>query len=288
MRIQWMLGMFMWLLLCGCAGMTAAGPHPPEAAERPPVAEDERYEEPEYEVVPFTSGNLVRSEDEAQITLANYSYQTLLLALHNQDKVSPEDEEAAERNIEAFNARMRSIHKDLAAQGETIAASALDAYNEFGSLSSEYEDSADMEAVFCGDIISVRLHRSSYTGGAHPNRYTASYLFDLASGQFIDPTQIADDPEAFRTGGAELLLKKAESHAERNAFWEDYPDVIARWNEGAVQFSEEGMTVTYSPYEMGPYSIGEVEFSLSWDELSPLLGESGLARLEGGGLQEAP
>lgn len=288
MRIQWMLGMFMWLLLCGCAGMTAVGPHPPEAAERPPVAEDERYEEPEYEVVPFTSGNLVRSEDEAQITLANYSYQTLLLALHNQDKVSPEDEEAAERNIEAFNARMRSIHKDLAAQGETIAASALDAYNEFESLSSEYEDSADMEAVFCGDIISVRLHRSSYTGGAHPNRYTASYLFDLASGQFIDPTQIADDPEAFRTGGAELLLKKAESHAEKNAFWEDYPDVIARWNEGAVQFSEEGMTVTYSPYEMGPYSIGEVEFSLSWDELSPLLGESGLARLESGGLQEAP
>lgn len=288
MGIQWMLGILTCLLLCGCAGMAAADPLLLETEAPLPAVMKEQYDEPEYEIIPFTSGNLVRSEDGTETILANYNYQTLLLALHNQDEVSSEDAEAAQRNIETFNSKMRSIHEDLAKQGADIAADALNAYKEFGPFSAEYEDSADMEAVFCGDIISVCLHRSSYTGGAHPNRYTASYLFDLASGQFIDPTQIADDPEAFRAGAAELLLEKAEVHEKKDAFWQDYPDVLARWNESAVQFSEEGMTVTYSPYEMGPYSIGEVRFSLSWDDISPLTGESGLARLKSAGPSGEP
>ena len=44
--------------------------------------------------------------------------------------------------------------------------------------------------------------------GAHPNRYTSSFLFDLESGQFINPIQIAENPESFRTGAADLILSR--------------------------------------------------------------------------------
>lgn len=265
--------------LSGCAGMAISDPAPlaetalslsaPEAAEE--------FEEPEYEIVPLSSGSQVRSEDETVVAI--YNYQTILLNLHNEGAVSPEDEEAAQRNLEAFNNKMRAVHGELTEQGGAFGDDALAAYEEFGPLSAEYEDDVDMGADFCGDIISVVLHRSSYTGGAHPNRYAASYLFDLAAGQFIDPTQIAEDPEAFRAGAAELLLEKADAHPERDAFWQDYADIISHWNEGTVQFGGEGMHVIYSPYGLGPYVLGDVELSLTWEELEPLIGPSGMERL---------
>lgn len=265
--------------LSGCAGMAISDPAPlPETARSlsaPEMAEE--FEEPEYEIVPLSSGSQVRSEDEAVVAV--YNYQTILLNLHNEGAVSPEDGEAAQRNMEAFNGKMRAVHGELTEQGGAFGEDALAAYEEFGPLSAEYEDDVDMGADFCGDIISVVLHRSSYTGGAHPNRYAASYLFDLAAGQFIDPTQIAEDPEAFRTGAAELLLEKADAHPERDAFWQDYADIISHWNEGTVRFGGEGMHVVYSPYGLGPYVLGDVELSLSWEELEPLIGPSGMERL---------
>ena len=268
------------LILSACAGMAISDPAlqaADGARSLPAPAAAEGYEAPEYEAIPFTSGGQVRAEDETVVAVSNY--QTLLLGLRNEGALSPEDAQAAQRNIEAFNGKMRSVHGDLAEQGASFGEDALAAYAAFGPLPEEYEDDAEMEAEFCGDIVSAVLRRDSYTGGAHPNRYTASYLFDLAAGQFIDPTQIAEDPEAFRTGAAALLLEKAEAHPSRDGFWQDYAEILTRWNEGAVQFGGEGMRVTYSPYGLGPYAIGEVELSLDWEELEPLIGPSGMERL---------
>lgn len=283
-------GLFALLVACAvalsaCAGMAISDPAPPAETARslsaPEVAEE--FEKPQYEVVPLSSGSQVRSEDETVVAI--YNYQTILLNLRNEGSVSPEDEETAQRNMEAFNSKMHAVHAELAEQGTAFGEDALAAYEEFGPLSAEYEDDADVGADFCGDIISVVLRRSSYTGGAHPNRYAASYLFDLAAGQFIDPTQIAEDPEAFRAGAAALLLEKADGHPEQDAFWQDYADILAHWNEGTVRFNEEGMEVIYSPYELGPYAIGEVELSLGWEELEPLIGPSGMERLGRGGTE---
>lgn len=292
MKHQWILLTAACLLLTACAGRAASDPMPlmEEAsadavtASQPP----EEYEEPEYEVIPLVYGDQFRTGDEGGEVLGYYNYQTISLALRNGAAISPADAETAARNIAAFNSKMEALSRELVEQGKAMAADAEAVYQEFGSLTAEYEDSADLGANFCGSIISVYLHRSNYTGGAHPNHYTASYLFDLALGQFIDPIQLAEDPEVFRTGAAALLLEQAEAHEAREMFWEDYADVIARWNESAVQFTEEGMRVTYSPYEIGPYAIGEVEFVLSWEELLPLIGESGAARLGRGASEAQP
>lgn len=44
-------------------------------------------------------------------------------------------------------------------------------------------------------------------------------------------------------------------------------------------FDSEGMTVVYSPYELGPYALGTVELKVGYDELTELLGPGGLERL---------
>ena len=62
-------------------------------------------------------------------------------------------------------------------------------------------------------------------------------------------------------------------------FWTDYAEIIARWNEGSAVFDGEGMLVIFSPYELGPYSMGSVELRLSYEELADLVGPGGMARL---------
>lgn len=258
------------LFLAAHAGFGAAPPAEREQVLSMPTAAAE-YQRPDYAVTPVSASGAFRAKD-GKREVASYSCQTLRLSLKNPEELSQAEREAGERNIAAFNTKMEAVQEDLVRQGEAMASDALAAWDDFGSLTASYEDEAAMDGVFCGDILSACLYRWSYTGGAHPNSYADSYLFDLRIGQFIDPTQVAEDPEAFRAGAAELLLEKAEAHGERESFWKDYADVIARWNEGTVQFTGEGMRVIYSPYELGPYSVGEVELLLTYEELTPLLG----------------
>lgn len=266
------------LLLTGCTGLAASEPMPLAAGEPEMQAAVEIYQAPAYEIIPLTAGEQIRSEDQADKTLAVCNYQTVLLALRNEDDVSPADRETARRNIEAFNAKMEDLLAESREYGLSVGEDARTAYKE-GFLREEYYDDMTASAAFVGELISVQVDRGSYTGGAHPNRYTSGLLFDLRTGQFIDPAQLADDPAAFQSGAAELLLEKAEAHPERKAFWQDYPDIIARWSEGTVLFDETGMRIVYSPYELGPYAMGDIEFRLNWEELAPVLGPGGMAWL---------
>ena len=53
----------------------------------------------------------------------------------------------------------------------------------------------------------------------------------------------------------------------------------AEFSRITVLFDGEGMTVVYSPYELGPYAMGTVELKASYEELAQLLGPGGLERL---------
>lgn len=213
---------------------------------------------------------------------ARYSCQLLMLTVSNQDRLSPEDGAVAARCAENFNSKMHSIMIDAVSAGQTMRELAEGVH----SAAETYYNETEAGYVQTGQIVSVRVDNGSYTGGAHPNRYAVSYLFDLEAGQFIDPLQLADDPEAFRAGAEALLLEKAEEHQAFDSFWEDYPDLIARWNEGTVLFDDEGIKVVCSPYEIAPYGMGDVELSLTWEELEPLIGPSGMERLGRGAADE--
>lgn len=261
------------LLLAACAGLAASDPVPLPGPEEP---EEEAYEAPQYELEPTEAVQKFCAEDGTE--LASYRYVLPSLRVSNWEALSQEDQEKAEQAVAAYNAVMNSLMEDCVERGEAMYGDALEAYqNQW--LTAQYCDEVDYAGQQMGDLLSNSLSVYTYTGGAHPNHYKTSYLFDLRSSQFIDPTLVAEDPEAFRTEAAALLVEKAEGHSEHTSFWEDYAEVISHWNEGTVLFDGEGMQVVYSPYELGPYAIGEVVLRLDWEELSPLIGESGMELL---------
>ena len=158
------------------------------------------YEEPDYQFEQITA-----QETYSNGGTARYSCQLLLLSIPNLERLSPEDAMAAERNMENFNSRMHSLMEAYTDRAVQLMEELTD------SRGGPYYDETSTSCTLTGQIISVQLDYSSYTGGAHPNRYTEGFLFDLRAGQFTDPAQIADDPASFLKGTAELLLEKAEA-----------------------------------------------------------------------------
>ena len=67
-------------------------------------------------------------------------------------------------------------------------------------------DELTAEGLQTGDIYSVSLYNYSYMGGVHPNETYFSRTFDLSRGAYIDPLEVADDPELFRATVTDLLL----------------------------------------------------------------------------------
>lgn len=234
--------------------------------------------EPAYQINPVDE-EVTYTAGDGRI-LANTSYQVLKLSVSNLEELSEVGAEKALQTTENFNQRMDNRLNSASAYGLELKEMAEDAYAA-GFFDNAYSDTVRAEAALQGRLYSIRFTSSSYSGGAHPNSYTDSYLFDLDMGQYIDPAQVADDPVAFQAGAAKLLLEKAREQDEdvRAGYYPEYADVISRWYDGTVLFDSEGMTVVFSPYELGPYAMGTVELKLSYEEIQDLLGPGGMARL---------
>lgn len=242
------------------------------------VLQETAWEKPSYRLESTTEREEYTTEDGTLIL--STSYELLCLAVDNEEAISPADRAAADQVAENFNEQMsarmdatRELHRGTMQDAQM-------AYDG-GWAGEAYVDETSACAEVVGRVISVRLDNYSYYGGAHPNQYTVSLNFDLDTGRTIDPAQLADDPESFRTGVTKLLVEKADSMGEEytSSYWSDYRDILARWNEAAVLFGESGMTVHYSPYEIGPYAMGELELVVGYNELEPMLGSGGMEKL---------
>ena len=134
-------------------------------------------------------------------------------------------------------------------------------------------------------LVSVAGEYYSYTGGAHPNTVLMAWNFDLKTGAFFVPEQLAGDGEAFSQAvSAEIVRQIGETAAEYDLtaaemFWENYEEIAAGWSSYAVSFDETGMTVGFSPYELAAYAAGSQVFRLPYDLLAPHLGDYGRAVL---------
>lgn len=134
-------------------------------------------------------------------------------------------------------------------------------------------------------LVSVAGDYYSYTGGAHPNTVLMAWNFDLETGAFFVPEQLAGDGEAFSKAVSEEIVRQiGETAAEYDLtaaemFWENYEEIAAGWSSYAVSFDETGMTVGFSPYELAAYAAGPQVFHLSYDLLAPHLSDYGRAVL---------
>lgn len=263
------------LAVCLCVLAACAVSDPAAEAAPSPV-----YPPAAYQLDTMTAQETFTGNTGA--VFADYSYELPTLSVVNLEELSPEDRERAEGNAAAFNQKMGQLLDDSVASGREMADMAQRAYEAGAAavMGEGYFDHTTSVTNRVGSILSVRLDNESYRGGAHAGQVTTGLLFDLEAGHFIDPAQLADDQESFVKGVAELLTALPE--VKKNAatmYWPDHGEILSRWNRAAVLLDDTGMTVVFSPYELGPYALGTVELRLSYDQLYDLLGPGGRERL---------
>ena len=242
----------------------------------------EEPEQPEEETGPAYWFETVEtsdkySDDEGNL-LASYQYQILEM------KTAEDADESQVQVAENFNAGMREVLDNQLETGEELGqwASFDDRLSSsLGDGGHYYIDELTVQGTQMGGIYSVSFYNYNYMGGAHPSQTYFSRLFDLSRGEYIDPLEVADDPELFRATVTDLLLDHIQ-HLDPEilaGYSEGYESTVAQWNTRSVCFGEDGMTVTFSEYELGPYALGTQTFTIQYGECMDALGQGGQVKL---------
>lgn len=137
-----------------------------------------------------------------------------------------------------------------------------------------------VEGYFAGshkNAISYIVYAYSYDGGAHGDEGEYAMVFDTKTGNLITE----DD---YFIPGYEYELSQMLSAHLREAFPDpdDYETLFMKDIEsnGNFSVSDEGVTYIYSPYEIGPHSLGTIRVNIPWEEISAILKDSSTTRID--------
>ena len=110
----------------------------------------------------------------------------------------------------------------------------------------------------------------SFRGGAHGIQTLSNIVFDAKTGEQVQEADLF--APGYEAPVAQLLRLAVQSAME-----EEDPELmqLVQLEEvvpnGNFSVGENGMEWFYQPYEVGPYALGIVSASLSWEELKPFL-----------------
>lgn len=192
---------------------------------------------------------------------------------------------------DAFNAKMEEALAALRSESSEMAQSAKEYYDLIGESAGSFGCWANelrMESFRQteGGLVSVLAKGYSYYGGAHPNTYTRSWNFDLSTGEFLTIDDLAD-PEGDLDGRSlaervywELSEQVREQELDKGYF-DDYDSYLRDFSSFAVlNFTEDGLRVTFDPYIIAPYAAGEQVFTVPYSAFYNALNDRGRLLLD--------
>ena len=110
----------------------------------------------------------------------------------------------------------------------------------------------------------------SFRGGAHGIQTLSNIVFDAKTGEQVHETDLF-------TPGYEAPVAQLLRMAVKTAMEEEDPELMQLVNleevvpNGNFSVHEDGMEWLFQPYEVGPYALGIVSATISWDELKPFM-----------------
>jgi len=147
--------------------------------------------------------------------------------------------------------------------------------HEAASTWMNYEEKVWGRILFNEDcFLSYQVFIESFSGGAHSNKSYDNGVFNLATLEQIALTDLFSEVsmnEVNEMAHHKLMVQYGcntnEELSEKGLFLS--PNEI-ELNDN-FYINKQGITWTYNPYEIAPYSVGEVQICLTWDEVRPLL-----------------
>lgn len=132
-----------------------------------------------------------------------------------------------------------------------------------------------------GRLVSVKLDVSVFTGGAHPNHWPETMVFDLTDGSRIGLGDVFINPRAALTELAPTV-RNVLAGTLGDMF---SPEMLSRGtaprpdNYGDFILNNQGIAFFFAPYQVAPYAAGEQAVTLPWESVLPLLRQDFLKKI---------
>lgn len=229
---------------------------------------------------------------EGDTRLVSASYQTVTPEM-------PERFPELGKALSSFNEQQKAAAEQFCEENREAAQEALSAG---GEAFLPYESAAEL-AVERADQKLVSLKLSSYTntGGAHPFSETDGISFWTETGDIVTLSDVVKDREAlYETLLEKLRENEANLREEMGAgsgtedseafsvYFEGWEEAVRDEvmetpacnadDNAAVQLrfwiTEEGMEVTFPPYDLAPYAVGTISVTLPFAEYPELFSDA--------------
>lgn len=182
--------------------------------------------------------------------------------------------------MEAINAALAAQAFDLEEPSGTLEECAvsyrenlIDLYlneNEGKEGLCTWED--QIEGAFLADWNGKKNYTLSYysfRGGAHGIMTVSNLVFDPATGAPVTEQDLFR--EGYREPVAALMQESLSQALSADEEFREMVNMDMVVPNGNFSTDAEGMTWVFQPYEVGPYALGLITTSVSWEALKPYL-----------------
>ncbi len=151
---------------------------------------------------------------------------------------------------------------------------------DFIEFTSEYDDMSERWKInlsisishIRGNILSVEVENSSYTGGAHDSRTTTYFNYDFKKKKEVDIIDLISNQKEFISIVEKQFRKDkgytaADNLSDMGYFFENGEFEIT----GNVGLSQKGIVVHYNSYEIAAYAMGSTTVVVPYNDVSSLL-----------------
>lgn len=123
------------------------------------------------------------------------------------------------------------------------------------------------------DFLSLTLNHYQYTGGAHGNYFAVGYNIDLEDGSVLTLNDILID------GSTDILTYECEESILESYQANSLMEAGLFENEISLTLDQDfylipgAIVLQFDPYEIGPYSMGEIIAEISFEKILDILKE---------------
>jgi hypothetical protein len=136
------------------------------------------------------------------------------------------------------------------------------------SYVSQYKTKQDFNFA---PYINFQFDTYTYTGGAHGITGISTLVFNASNGKLMTENDIFEDGYLEELSQLSLIeIRKIDPDLETYIFAESGLKPVLE-NFAAWQIMPEGLKITFGHYQIGPYTVGSPEVTLTWQSLSSVL-----------------
>ncbi len=284
---------WMTLLLC-CVlalNLTACGAGAPRGAEdnAPPQADALHFE-----VATQVYENEYKADDGTVLLAERYELPVLELRTEEGELYTLAENVTANGGTgnpaqvtaqNAFNTEMNNVLAGLESEAAQMAAEAKELYAENSTsvfLNGSYwtsELSLTQTYMTDGKLLSIAAENYTYYGGVHPNSATRAWNFDLTTGEFLTLDALASEEGDLQGNSLQdniyrNILSQIDQKNLSGEYFDDYDSYLQDFSSLAtLNFTENGLTVTFDQYVIAPYAAGPQLFEVTYSKFYNALNE---------------